>query len=541
MTFLVISLVAGVLTVLAPCILPLLPVVVGSSASGRSRLTPYVVVGSLAISIIAFTYLLKASTVFIMVPPEIWTYISGGILVLFGIVLVFPTLWERLPGLAKISLTSNKLVGTGYQRKSLWGDVLIGTALGPIFSTCSPTYFVILASVLPASFLLGTVYLLAYVFGLSVVLLLIALLGQRFSDRLNAFSDSRGWFKKCIGILFITLGLLIITGLEKRVETAILDSGFFDITKFENKLLERTNTESVGSDRTPYVEIVNPSGFLNTREITLGELVGEKVILLDFMTYSCINCQRTFPYVNAWYEKYREQGLEIVGIHTPEFAFEHDIDNVREALEDFGIRYPVVLDNDYSTWRAYGNRFWPRKYLIDINGNIVYDHIGEGAYAEIEMKIRELLVERARVMNEGGKNLGLLVSGSVGEERTSARSPETYFGSARGSSIDSIPFRILEIMPDQLYLGGSWHIEPEFALSLRDSKVAYRYSAKRVYVVASSRVGGEIEIFQDGAYVGSVDVNASKLYTLITNDSAEEHLLKLHVAPGIEIYTFTFG
>lgn len=239
MTFLVISFLAGVLTVLAPCILPLLPVVIGASASGRSKYTPYIVVGSLSVSIILFTYLLRVSTIFIMVPPQFWTYFSGAILVFFGITLFFPTVWEKLPGLAKLSSDSNRLVGAGYQRKSFWGDVLIGAALGPVFSTCSPTYFVILASVLPASFALGTIYILAYVSGLSIVLVFIALLGQRFADRLATVSDAHGFLKQSIGLLFIILGVLIATGYEKRLETKILDSGYFDITKIEHKLLER--------------------------------------------------------------------------------------------------------------------------------------------------------------------------------------------------------------------------------------------------------------------------------------------------------------
>lgn len=239
MALFIVSFIAGVLTVLAPCILPLLPVVVGSAASGRSKWTPYVVVGSLSISIIVFTYLLKASTAFIMIPPSVWTGISGGVLILFGLVLIFPALWERLPGLAKLQSGSNKLMGAGYQKKNFAGDALIGAALGPIFSSCSPTYFVILASVLPASFALGTLYLLAYVVGLALVLLLIALLGQRFADKLTAFSDSRGWLKKGIGVLFIVLGILIATGYEKKLETQILDSGYFDITGIEQLLLQR--------------------------------------------------------------------------------------------------------------------------------------------------------------------------------------------------------------------------------------------------------------------------------------------------------------
>ncbi len=239
MALLAVSFIAGLLTVLAPCILPLLPVVVGSSATGRSKATPYIVVASLALSIILFTYLLKFSTAFIMVPPEVWTYLSGGVLVLFGCVLVVPALWERLPGIATFSARSNKLVGAGYQKKSFWGDVLIGAALGPVFSSCSPTYFVILASVLPASFALGSLYLFAYTLGLALVLLLIALLGQHFADRLTGLSDSRSWFKRGIGVLFIVLGFLIATGHEKKFEVWLLESGYVDVIGFEQGILQK--------------------------------------------------------------------------------------------------------------------------------------------------------------------------------------------------------------------------------------------------------------------------------------------------------------
>ncbi len=239
MTLLIVSFIAGVLTVLAPCILPFLPVVIGSSVTSRSRLTPYIVVGSLAFSIIAFTYILKVSTVFISIPPQVWMYLSGGIIALFGLILVFPALWQKIPGVARIAGSSNQLVGTGYQKKSFLGDAMIGIALGPVFSTCSPTYFVILASVLPASFLLGTVYILSYTLGLSLILLLIGLLGQRFVNKLNMFSDSRGWFKRGIGIMFILVGLAIASGYEKKLEVKILDFGLFDITKVEQRILER--------------------------------------------------------------------------------------------------------------------------------------------------------------------------------------------------------------------------------------------------------------------------------------------------------------
>jgi cytochrome c biogenesis protein CcdA len=253
MTFLIVSFIAGVLTVLAPCVLPLLPVVIGSSATGRSSWTPYIVVGSLAVSIILFTYLLKASTAFIMIPPEFWTYLSGGILMIFGLTLLFPSLWENVPGLSKLSTDSNKLLGKGIKQQSFWGDALVGAALGPVFSTCSPTYFVILASVLPASFALGTLYLLSYTFGLSLILLMLALLGEKLAERLSGFADPKGWFKRGLGVLFVLLGLMIATGVEKKVELAILESGIFDVTKVAIMSPRRTK-------RTPSPRLKQPFG-----------------------------------------------------------------------------------------------------------------------------------------------------------------------------------------------------------------------------------------------------------------------------------------
>lgn len=569
MALLIVSFVAGILTVLAPCILPLLPVVIGSSASGRSRSTPYVVVGSLALSVIAFTYLLKASTAFIMVPPEFWTYLSGGIIGLFGLTLIFPDLWSRIPGMARLSAGSNRMVGAGYERKGFLGDVLVGAALGPVFSTCSPTYFVILASVLPASFALGTAYLLAYTLGLALVLLLISLLGARLAGRLSAFADPHSWLKRGIGVVFIILGIAIASGYEKKLETAILNSGFFDVTKVEQGLLRVLESgfggsgDEASSASSPYVEIVRPSGFVNTDGITIGELVGKKVVLVDFMTYGCINCQRTFPYLNAWYRQYKDQGLEIIGIHTPEFAFERNIDNVRRAMMDFEIMYPVVLDNEYATWNAYGNRYWPRKYLMDIRGNIVYDHIGEGAYEETEIKIRELLAERARIIGEGGDMANGLAVAAIPETGNAAASPETYFGSARNeyfangargrSGQDTF------VLPDRfalnaLYLGGTWDLSREYAESVSTgASVVYRYRAGEVYIVAEASAPVEIEVLQDGVPVGTargedvgadgiVTVQDSRLYKLIRNPEAGEHVLELRVrGGGARLYAFTFG
>lgn len=312
-----------------------------------------------------------------------------------------------------------------------------------------------------------------------------------------------------------------------------------------------------------YKEIVNPSGFVNIDTITLGELIGKKIILVDFLTYSCINCQRTFPYLNLWYEKYKDQGLEIVGIHTPEFAFEKDITNVREAMARFGIIYPIVLDNNYATWNAYGNRYWPRKYLINIDGNIVYDHIGEGAYEETERKIQELLKERAEFLGQKtNKANDTLVSTSVPKKEYSTRSPETYFGSLRNEYLaNGVPGRSGEqtssvpenIRKDALYLSGTWNITPEYAEATMGAGVVYKYNAKEVYIVADSDMPITVEVIQDGKIVnvaagadvnkdGTAVIKESRLYKLISNKEPAQHTLELKIkGRGIRLYAFTFG
>lgn len=238
MTFFFLSFFAGVLTVLAPCILPLLPVIIGSGAGARSHFTPYIVIGSLSVSILLFTFLLKVSIVFIDIPQALWAYFSGGILVVIGLIFAFPKIWESITLVNKVSRESNILLGNGHQKQNVWGDIVIGAALGPVFSSCSPTYFLILANVLPASLLLGTVYLLAYIAGLALILLCISLLGQKFVTRVTWAANPHGWFKRALGILFLVVGLAIIFGIDKDIEAKILDSGF-NTVRFENNLLEK--------------------------------------------------------------------------------------------------------------------------------------------------------------------------------------------------------------------------------------------------------------------------------------------------------------
>lgn len=292
-------------------------------------------------------------------------------------------------------------------------------------------------------------------------------------------------------------------------------------------------------------EIVQPAGFINTPELTIAEHIGKKVILVDFWTYSCINCQRTTPYLNAWYEKYKDAGLEIVGVHTPEFQFEKKLENVMRAVEQFQIRYPVVLDNDYATWSAYGNRYWPHKYLIDIDGYIVYDHIGEGGYEETERKIQEVLNERMVALNIQGE-IASDVSrpmDAVAVDFSRVKSPEIYFGSARIKNYLQLPSEPKSPKVNTLYLVGKWSFNDEFSSNTSETaKIVFRYQAQNVYFVASAENDVRIEVFKDGISQGEQTVRGEQLYQLISGDAYGEHTLKIEVkSPGLRAFTFTFG
>ena len=568
------------MTILAPCILPLLPVIVGHSITdptlNRKRL--FVVVLSLGISIILFTLLLKASSLLIDIPEDFWKWISGSIIFLFGLTMLFPNIWENFSFANTLSLKSNKVLTTGYQKNSIWGDVIIGASLGPIFSACSPTYFVILATVLPVSFFLGIVYLFTYVLGLSLALIIIALIGERIMTKVGKVSDPNGWFKKIFGVIFIMVAIAIISGYDKKLQISLLDAGFLDVTKIEQKLLDKNEKKEIDESaeiadkanlkkdtfmgieekRGKFImapDISTPDGFINTNNlpITISEFKGKKVVLLDIWTYSCINCQRTIPYLNEWHKKYEDEGLVIIGLHTPEFSFEKIQKNVEKAVKDFGIEYPVVLDNDFSTWNAYENRYWPRKYLIDIDGYIVYDHAGEGQYRETEVAIQKALGERVDRLNMNmavSSNISK-PSGVISVDSGKVKSGEVYFGSARneylengragisGEQVFSLP---QEISFNKLYLDGIWDLTSEYAENKNISSIIFNYEARNVYMTAGSTLEVEVEIYKDDVFVKKITIKDETLYSVIEDSDYGRHTLKIKIPrEGLKAFTFTFG
>jgi thiol-disulfide isomerase/thioredoxin len=318
------------------------------------------------------------------------------------------------------------------------------------------------------------------------------------------------------------------------------------------------------SQYTAAPEITDPTGWINTQPFTLASLVGQKVVLVDFWTYSCINCIRTIPYLNAWYAKYKNAGLEIVGVHSPEFQFEHDIANVQAAVTQLGIQYPVVLDSNMGTWDAYNNLYWPAEYLINVDGFIVHNSIGEGNYNDTETAIQQALIQRDVAL---GIPTSTVPTGFVNPTSTIAinyndvQSPETYFGAERNQYLANGPVMTngtysltvpagttATAVPqsNSLYLDGNWDFEDQYATNLSaPAKIFYEYDAKNVYMVAASDNPSKpvtVQVWVDGVQTGTVTIQANQLYNIVQGSSYGTHDLELVVeSPGLDAYTFTFG
>jgi thiol-disulfide isomerase/thioredoxin len=327
-------------------------------------------------------------------------------------------------------------------------------------------------------------------------------------------------------------------------------------------------------------EIVDPTGFINSPNgaasgtlstpgsapFTLSQFAGNKVVIVDFWTYSCINCERTIPYLNAWYQKYKNYGLEIVGVHTPEFDFEKVYSNVAGAVKQYGIQYPVVMDSNMGTWNAYQNQYWPHEYLVNTDGFIVHDHIGEGGYAETEMAIQAALKERDQILGLPDNVPTGIVSPSdvITMNADGVQSPETYFGAERneylangqpakiGTQTLTAPASSAAIQLNSLYLSGTWNFADQYAESAGSgasstSKIFYTYNSKNMYFVAAANPsiapnGVKINVILDGVSQGTMTIQDNKLYNLVQGSSYAQHTVEIDVeGPGLDAYTFTFG
>lgn len=564
MLFILLSFIAGFLTVLAPCVLPLLPVIIGGSLTGdnKDRKRPLIIIGALAVSLIVFTLLLKATTLLIDIPPRTITIASGILIVILGVLLLLPGVYAKLLLKTGIEHRSQALLGKGFANKKQYvGPALIGVALGPVFSSCSPVYGYILATVLPVNFGEAILYMVAYIIGLSSVLLLIGYYGQRFVSKLKFASNPKGVFQRVIAVLFIIVGLLVATGYDKRAQTWVSEHTPFKFDALSAKFIpsdQKIDNSKGYFNVEPYQapEFSGLQNWINSQPLNLSDQKG-KVVLVDFWTYSCINCIRNNPYIEKWYEAYKDQGFIVVGVHAPEFAFERNADNVRKAVKDQGLTYPIALDNEFSTWAAFENNYWPAGYLIDAEGNIRRVHYGEGEYEQSEMAIRALLEEKGAQLNDQMTVTNSSVPSS------SKETPETYLGSKRASNF--IGSSALAKAPTQTFvvqdglkknqwsLGGTWEVQSEKIIARGNSVLRFNVAAKEVYLVtgASSPTaanvmlnGQPIKASQSGSDVTNAKliINENRLYKITKFNAFEEsNILELSVPNGVELNVFTFG
>jgi cytochrome c biogenesis protein CcdA/thiol-disulfide isomerase/thioredoxin len=568
---------AGVVTVLSPCILPLLPIIL-SSANGQGKQRPLGVVTGFVASFTFFTLFLSTLVRLSGIPAESLRFFSIVVLIGFGLSLlvsqvqaILETLFSKLAGFAP-----NGAKYTGFM-----GGLVVGMSLGLLWTPCVGP---ILASVISLS-ITGEVsaqafiLTLAYSLGTALPMLAIMLAGSTALQKVPWLVRNTGRIQKTFGVVMIVTGAALFWGVDRQFQTFILNTFpnyGVGLTKFEDNEQVKAALETIDMQSQPMPEsekgqpmqksdtlkgprareFVAGGEWFNTEPLTLASLRG-KVVLVDFWTYSCINCQRTLPYLKQWWQKYQDKGLVIVGVHSPEFEFEKKASNVQQALTDFAIAYPVMQDNEFTTWRSYNNRYWPAKYLIDKDGAIRYTHFGEGKYDETEKMIQKLLEET------GSSVEGVEVSNTT--YSTYARTPELYLGYDRLEHLTSpervipdaaVTFSALEAVPNNTFAyEGSWIVMPEYAAPAQGSTLLLNFEAKEVFLVARPKDGNtaksgiikvyldhQLQAFGEDNQNGVVTVTQDDLYKLINLPKAGRHELRLEFLDGeLELYAFTFG
>jgi cytochrome c biogenesis protein CcdA/thiol-disulfide isomerase/thioredoxin len=541
-----VAFVAGIVTAISPCVLPVLPIVFAGGASGGRR-RPYAVVAGLVASFTVFTLVATALLSALGLPDDLLRNIAIAVVLIVGLSLLVPQLG---------TLVERPFQALGRHRP---GDVgsgfLLGASLGLLFTPCAgPVIAAVAALAATNRFSAESVLVtLAYALGAGIVLLLFALAGQSGS-KLPSLRTRAPRVRQGLGAVIAGVAVLMIFGLDLRLATYVpgytrslqrLERTSATQRQLDNLLISQHKTlpESQLRDFGHAPDFKGVDSWINSKPLTLASLRG-KVVLVDFWTYSCINCLRTLPYVERWYETYRKAGLVVVGVHTPEFAFEHVRSNVERAVSSLGISYPVALDNGYGTWTAWGNRYWPAKYFVDRSGHVRYAHFGEGEYERIEAVIRTLLAE---------KTLPKPVSASIRDQTPNGLiTPETYLGSARLERFVGSPvvtgreasYKIPAAVPqNDVAYGGRWTVEQERIVAGNGARLRLAFHARKVFLVLGTKGGNKsVQVRLDGRQIRTVQVPEDRLYTLVElGGKAGDHTLDLSFAPGTEAYAFTFG
>jgi cytochrome c biogenesis protein CcdA/thiol-disulfide isomerase/thioredoxin len=534
---------AGAGTAVSPCVLPVLPALLSAGATGGRR-RPLGIVLGLALTFTLTVALLAKVVSGVGLGDSALRDLAIVVLVAFGVALAVPALGARIEApLSRLARFGPKDGGDGFG-----SGLAVGAALGFVYTPCAGP---ILAAVISVGATTGTtlrtfVIALAYAAGSAVVLLVLMAGGRRLLPRTATV-------QRALGAVLVLTAVAMIARLDVRAEKAIAEhapnanlaaglegshsvAARLDRLRPKAKFAERPAAADHGPrSKLPVLgkapDFTGTQRWFNSKPLSLAALRG-RVVLIDFWTYTCINCIRTLPYLKAWDARYRKAGLTIVGVHSPEFSFEKDAGNVQNAVHSYGIRYPVVQDNNLATWQAWGNQYWPAEYLIDAQGRVRHVHFGEGEYTQSEDAIRSLLAER-----DG--RLGAMAKPHDPYTISAQATPETYLGSARaqrwapkGTPAASLPL-------SHFALGGDWRVTPEDATAVRGATLAAHVLARHVYLVLGGR--GNVEVEVDGRHAKTVRVTRQRLYTLADFPRAGEHVLRLTFAPGISGFAFTFG
>ncbi len=589
--------IAGAATAVSPCVLPVLPIALSAGATGGRR-RPLGVVSGLALSFtfatVALVYVIDA----LGLPNELLRKLAIAVLLVFGIVLLLPPVAARVEAYAS-RLTSR--FGARNEGDGFWSGILLGLSLGLLYAPCAGP---ILAGVITVSasqpFNAGRVAVaLAYGLGSATVLYALMIGGRRLVAPL---ARRGGALQMATGAIMVVVALAMFGHYDTKFESSIARHWSSFLTTPAESLentrsaqdalaeIRGTTSHGIGAEaasggarKTPVPaqpersklaakteeavpleeygqapEFTGTEDWFNTpgdRPLTLRGLRG-RVVLVDFWTYSCINCIRTLPYLEAWDKRYRKDGLTIVGVHTPEFPFEREASNVEEAIKTEGIKYPVVQDNEEGTWNAYGNQYWPAEYFIDAKGNVRYVHFGEGEYGEKEKVIRELLKEAGDSPGKGGAD----AHGMQAEPGVST--PETYLGTKRHERFTNGEFAAGANQfgpiagapgPSMYAFGGGWNVAEEDATAEKSAELDLNFGARRVYLVLGSPGHPRrMKVLLDGKPISAADAGSDvhgavatitdqRLYNLVELPKVEEHVLELVPEAGIQGYAFTFG
>lgn len=602
MTFLILAFVGGVLTIVSPCILPVLPFVLIRADQPFLKNGLPMLLG-MALAFTAVATLAAVGGGWAVEANEYGRLAALGLLVVFGLAMLFPGLAERWsrPLVALGARIATSADGGAFGHRAFLSSLVLGAATGLLWAPCAgPVLGLILTGAAIQGANVGTsLLLLAYAGGAATSLALSLLVGGRVYALLRRSLGVSEWARRGMGAAVLIGVGLIATGLDTGLLSQLSLSS---TSRIEQKLIDTLRPQGMDpqqrldaqplaleapaaipavaakSDATGNAvvkgegalgalsSLAGAVGWINSPALQSQDLRG-KVVLVDFWTYSCINCLRTLPFIRAWADKYKEAGLVVVGVHSPEFAFEKNQDHVRKAVKDLGITYPVAVDSNHAIWRGFQNRAWPALYFVDAQGRVRHHVLGEGQYQESERVIQELLAENGKATGAGGlvSVEGEGVQAAPGNEVLSG---ETYVGHKRavnfvpagGIKMDR-PHRYepaAALQLNQWTLGGEWTIESERAVVARaGARLAYRFSARDLHLVLGREAGGSpvrFRILIDGkpslkGHGTDVDaegkglVDAHRLYQLVRLPSSQgEHLFEIEfLDPGAHVYAFTFG